>query len=570
MVEITPKAPLSARIAQGRGTEPADLVLKGGRTLDLITGELLEGDVAICGDTIVGMMDSYQGRREIDVAGRILVPGFIDTHLHIESSLVTPLEFDRCVTPRGVTTAICDPHEIANVCGLDGIDYFLRAARQTLMDIRVQVSSCVPSTHMETAGARLEAPDLLPLRDHPQGIGLAEFMNFPGVLMQDPGCMAKLEAWQGRHIDGHAPLLGGRDLNAYISAGIRTEHEATSAAEGLEKLRKGLRVLIREGSVSKDLEALAPLLTERHAPWLCLCTDDRNPLDIAEHGHLDYMIRRLIARGCPPLAVYRAASLSGAEAFGLKDRGLIAPGKRADIAVIDSLEGCHAELVLSGGIVADAAGFASRGSVEPVARHSVRARRVGPEDFRTGGNRVETPVIGILPGKIITEHLTFDIAPEGGDKRPDPARDLAKIAVIERHGKSGNLATGFVKGFGLQRGAIGSTVCHDHHNIAVVGVDAADMALAANRLGEIEGGFVVVEGGRVLAELPLPVAGLMSLEPFETVRADLELLRAAARTLGVILEEPFLQLAFLALPVIPHLKITDMGMVDVDRFEIMP
>jgi adenine deaminase len=565
-----PTASLADRIDQGRGLTPADLVLKGGRVFDLITGDLVETDVAICGDTIVGVFGTYQGKREIDVSGQILVPGFIDTHLHIESSLVTPFEFDRCVTPRGITTAICDPHEIANVCGLTGIGYFLDASTRTVMDLRVQLSSCVPSTHMETTGARLEAPDLIPLMNHPRVIGLAEFMNYPGVLNRDPGCMAKLEAWQGRHIDGHAPLLRGNDLNGYLAAGIRTEHEATSAEEALEKLRKGMRVLIREGSVSKDLHALVSLLTERQAPYLCLCTDDRNPLDIAEHGHLDHMIRTAIALGAPPIAVYRAASLSAAEAFGLKDRGLIAPGKRADIVAIDTLEGCHASLVLAGGVQVGDAAFAARTTIPPVARHSVKAPPVQADHFRTAGNRTQTPVIGILPGKIITEHLTYDIAPEDGDKRPDIARDLIKIAVIERHGVNGNRATGFVKGFGLQRGAIASTVCHDHHNIAVVGADYADMALAANRLGQIEGGFVVVEGGKVLAELALPVAGLMSLEPFETVRADLIALRAAAASLGVTLEEPFLQLAFLALPVIPHLKITDHGMIDVDRFEVMP
>ena len=561
---------LTDLIDQGRGLQPADLVLKGGRVFDLITGDLVETDVAICGDTIVGTFGAYHGRREIDCQGRILVPGFIDTHLHIESSLVTPYEFDRCVTPRGITTAICDPHEIANVCGLAGIGYFLAASAQTVMDIRVQLSSCVPSTHMETAGARLTAEDLIPLMDHPRVIGLAEFMNYPGVLMKDPAALAKLQAFRGRHIDGHAPLLGGHDLNGYISAGIRTEHEATTAEEGLEKLRKGLRLLIREGSVCKDLQALAPLLTERHSPYLCLCTDDRNPLDIAEHGHLDYMIRTAIALGCAPLAVYRAASLSAAEAFGLKDRGLIAPGKRADIVAIDTLEGCHASLVLAGGVVADAQAFAARTITAPVARHSVKAPLLGPQDFRCAGNRSETPVIGILPGKIITRHLTFKIAPQDGDKQPDPARDLMRIAVIERHGVNGNRATGFVQGFGIKRGAIASTVCHDHHNIAVVGADYADMALAANRLTEIEGGFVVAERGQILAELALPVAGLMSLESFEIVTERLLTLRHAARSLGVVLQEPFLQLAFLALPVIPHLKITDMGMVDVDRFEILP
>ncbi|MDX5357246.1 MAG: adenine deaminase [Rhodobacterales bacterium] len=557
---------LSNLIRQGRGAEPADLVLKGGRVFCVVTGEAIEGDVAICGDTIVGIGHDYTGTREIDVTGKWLVPGFIDTHLHIESSLVTPFEFDRCVAPRGVTTAICDPHEIANVAGVPGIRYFLDVSHHTVMSIRVNLSSCVPSSPMETAGARIEAEDLVPLMDHPAVIGLAEFMNYPGVLHEDPGCMAKLNAFRGRHIDGHAPLLSGRDLNAYVAAGIRTEHEATSAAEAREKLQKGLRVLIREGSVSKDMVALAPVLTLATSPYMCLCTDDRNPLDIAEYGHLDHMIRYLIGQGIPPLAVYRAASLSAAEAFGLKDRGQIVAGRRADIVVMDRLEECRADLVLCGGVVVSDEAFAARGHVAPVARGSVKAAQVAPQDFRYRGNNDEVPVIGIWPGKILTEYIREVIAPIDGDRRPDPARDLMRITVIERHGINGNIANGFVRGFGMQAGAIASTVCHDHHNIAVVGADYADMALAANRLGEIEGGFVVVKDGKVLAELALPVAGLMSLEPFEVVHEALEHLRAAAVSLGVVLEEPFLQLAFLALPVIPHLKITDRGMVDVDRF----
>ncbi|RDC75211.1 adenine deaminase [Rhodovulum sp. 12E13] len=562
-------AQLERRIAQGRGDEAADLVLRGGRVFDVVTGDMLEGDVAICGDTIVGTCAPYEGREVIDVSGLILVPGFIDTHLHIESSLVTPLEFDRCVTPRGVTTAICDPHEIANVIGAEGVRYFQEASGHTLMDIRVQLSSCVPSTHMETAGAELTADDLAGLRGHPAGIGLAEFMNYPGVIHRDAGAMAKLALFEGAHVDGHCPLLAGRDLNAYIAAGIRTEHEATSAEEAREKLVKGMRVLIREGSVSKDLHALQPLLTERTSAYMCLCTDDRNPLDIAEHGHLDYMIRTLIALGTPPLAAYRAATLSAAEAFGLKDRGQIAPGKRADIVALPSLEDCRAVLVLAGGRVADAAAFAMREEVAAVGRASVKAPRVSAESFADRSNRAETHVIGIREGQILTDHLLEQVEPVDGDKCPDPARDLVRIAVVERHGKTGNIACGFVKGFGLKSGAIASTVCHDHHNIACVGVDYADMALAANRLGEIEGGFVVAHGGAVLAELALPVAGLMSLAPFEEVEARLRELRGAARSLGVTLEEPFLQLAFLALPVIPALKITDRGMVDVERFEVI-
>ncbi|AGI67706.1 adenine deaminase Ade [Octadecabacter antarcticus 307] len=562
-------AELTTRIAQGRGDAPADLVLRGAQVFDVITGEMLDGDVAICGDTIVGTCADYDGREVVDVTGLTLVPGFIDTHLHIESSLVTPFEFDRLVTPLGVTTAICDPHEIANVLGVAGIQYFLAAALETVLDIRVNLSSCVPSTDMETSGARIEAADLIPLRDHAAVIGLAEVMNYPGVIHQDPRIMAKLEMFKGGHIDGHAPMLSGKDLNAYIAAGIRTEHEATTADEAREKLQKGLRVLIREGSVSKDLDALLPLLNERTASYMCFCTDDRNPLDIGEHGHLDYMIRTAIARGTSPVAVYRAASLSAAEAFGLKDRGLIAPGQRADIAALGSLENCDAKMTFCGGIHAAEAAFYARKITPPIGRKSVKAPSVTAVDFRTTSNRAETDVIGVIPGKIITDHLYEVIEPRNGDKAPDIARDLIKIAVIERHGINGNIATGFVKGFGLTRGAIASTVCHDHHNIACVGANYHDMALAANRMTVLEGGFVVTENGKILAELALPVAGLMSLEPFEHVREKLEILRAAAKSLGVTLEEPFLQLSFLALPVIPMLKITDRGMVDVAKFEII-
>lgn len=561
---------LERRIAQARGDEPADLVLRGGQVFDLVTGDALTGDVAVCGDTIVGIAADYDAREVIDVTGLTLVPGFIDTHLHIESSMVTPFEFDRCVLPRGVTTAICDPHEIANVIGLDGIRYFQAASERTLMNIRVQLSSCVPSTEMETSGARIEASEIKELMGHPSGIGLAEFMNYPGVIHRDPGVIAKLSLFQDGHIDGHCPLLSGRDLNAYRAAGIRTEHEATSAEEAREKLQKGMRILIREGSVSKDMYALQPLLTDITAPYMCLCTDDRNPLDIAQHGHLDYMIRSLIALGTSPLAAYRAASLSAAEAFGLKDRGQIAPGLRADIVALGSLEACDAKLVLCAGRVVDSAAFAARQVIPTPGRHSVNAPEVTAEDFRDTGNREDTHVIGILEGKIITDHLKESVPITNGDKRPDPLRDLARITVIERHGKNGNIANGFVRGFGMQKGAIASTICHDHHNIACVGIDYADMALAANRLGQIEGGIVVASDGEVLAELALPIAGLMSPEPFEQVQAALSALHDAAKMLGVALDEPFLQLAFLALPVIPALKITDRGLVDVTAFEILP
>ncbi len=565
---------LRRAIDQGQGRAEADLVLKGGRFLDLVTGKLVASDIAICGDRIVGTFGTYRGRREIDLSGRIVVPGFIDTHFHVESSLMPPQEFERCVLPHGITTGICDPHEMANVLGTDAFGWFLDSAGTLAMDLRVQLSSCVPATdHLETSGARISAADLLAFAGHPKVIGLAEFMNFPGVLAGDPGVLDKLAAFQGRHIDGHAPLLRGAALNGYIAAGIRTEHEATTPAEALEKLSKGMTVLIREGSVCKDLHALAPILTERTAPFLAFCTDDRNPLDIAEEGHLDHIIRTAIALGAPPLAAYRAASWSAARAFGLFDRGLVAPGQRADLVALDDLETCAVSRVFAAGRPVDAALFDARPPVTPIGRGSVRARRVTGADFAAPGSGPSTPVIGVIPGQIITLRHDLSLPYVDGERRIDLDQDAIKVAVVERHGRTPpgerGIGVAFVKGFGLKRGAIASSVGHDSHNITVVGVDEADMAVAVNRLGEIEGGFVVVEGGRVLAEIALPVAGLMSLMPFDAIRHALVTLRAAARSLGVVLPEPFLQVAFLPLPVIPHLKITDRGLVDVDRFMLI-
>jgi adenine deaminase len=563
------KATLGRVIDQGRGIVPADLVVKGVRLLDVITGAITETDIAICGDRIVGTYEAYEGTREIDGSGLFAVPGFIDTHLHVESSLVTPLEFDRCVLPHGVTTAICDPHEIANVLGAPGIRYFQQCAEATIMDLRVQLSSCVPATAFETSGAELTAADLAALRGHRSGIGLAEFMNFPGVLFKDEGALDKLVAFTEGHIDGHAPLLSGRDLNGYIASGIRTEHEAITLGEAREKLKKGMTVLIREGSVSKDLHALIPLIDADTSAFLAFCTDDRNPLDIAEEGHLDYMIREAIAHGAPLHHVYRVASWSAANAFGLRDRGLIAPGKRADIVLLDDLERCSVHAVISAGRLVSEELFATRPHIAPVGLDSMKAQRVDADAFRAPANRAATPVIGVVPGRIITEHLTMELPITGGAKQVDLEQDAVKVCVVARHGKNHNIGRGFVHGFGMKRGAIASSIGHDSHNICVVGVDDADMAVAVNRLIELRGGFVVAQGGEVRAELALPVAGLMADTSFEEVHDALIPLRAAAKALGVVLAEPFLQVAFLPLPVIPHLKITDFGMFDVDRFELI-
>ncbi len=556
-------------IDQGLGRAAADLVLKGGRFLNVATGEIAEGDIAICGDRIVGTYDDYRGLREIDITGLVAVPGFVDTHVHVESSLVLPAEFDRCVLPRGTTTAICDPHEICNVLGVPGLEYFLASALETCVDLRVQLSSCVPSTPLETAGARLTAADLVPHRRHPKVLGLAEFMNAPGIFHKAPEVLDKIEAFWGDHIDGHAPLMQGRELNAYAACGIHNCHETTSLPEAWEKLRKGIQVLIREGSACKDLHALAPIISTATAPFLGFCTDDRNPLDIAEEGHIDHLVRQAIKAGAPVADVYRLASWSAARGFGLRDRGLIAPGQRADILLLDDLDSCAIRTVIAGGRIVTEEIFEHRRMPEPVGRRSIKRSPVSAADFRTPAAGPTGPVIGIRPGQVLTDFLTLTLPYRNGERGIDLANDVLKVCVLERHGKTRNIGRGFVKGMGLPRGALASSVGHDSHNLCVVGSDDADMAIAVNRLIELGGGFVAAHAGNVVGEMPLPLAGLMSDRGFKDVENQLRGLRRIVRDLGCPLAEPFLQLAFLPLPAIPHLKITDMGLVDVDRFALI-
>ena len=552
---------LTRRIRAAQGLEPCDLSIEGGRIVDVASGSVRAASVAIVDDVIVAVGEPLPAHARIDAAGRFVAPGFIDTHLHVESSLVTPAEFQRLVLPRGTTTAICDPHEIANVTGTAGIAYFLEAARGLAMTLRVNLPSCVPASPLETSGARLEVEDLLPLLVQPSALGLAEMMNFPGVIQADPQLLAKLAGFAGLHIDGHAPLLVGRALDAYLAAGPRTDHECTLLEEAREKLEKGVVILMREGSVTRNVRTLAPLLTEATWPRIAFCTDDRNPVEVLEEGHIDHAMRTAIRAGAPVLPVYRSASLAAAQAFGLTDRGILAPGRRADVVLLDDLDEVRVSGVVVGGQVVEDALFAGRSHPRPVGYDSVRLAEVTEATFAITAPLGELDVIGVVPLSVITEHRRMTPTVVDGRVVADPDRSLHLIAVLERHGKNGNVGRGLVHGFGPMHGAMATSIGHDSHNVTVVGSDAADMALAVNRIIAMQGGACVVQGGRVLAELPLPVAGLMSDRPYEQLVGELHALRAASRSLGCPMPEPLQPLAFLPLSVIPHLKLTDLGLV---------
>jgi adenine deaminase len=557
----TTPAALTRRIDAALGKIPCDLVLKGVTYLDVFSCAWKTGDIAVIDGTIVGTDAGYSGRREIAATGKYLVPGFIDAHVHLESSLMMPGEFERTVLARGTTTAVCDPHEAANVMGVPGIQAFLTASESMKLDLRVMLSSCVPATHLETnGGGTLGLRDLVPLRAHPQALGLAEMMNFPGLLASDPAVLEKVAAFSDGIMDGHAPMLRGQALAAYAACGISSCHESSELGEAAEKLSKGVAVWIREGSVAKDLDALVPLLTLATSTTLGFCTDDRNPLDILEEGHLDHLVRQAIRHGVAPEIAFRAASWSVARHYGL-DRGparsgALSPGYRADFVLLDDPKSVAIAGAFRAGVPAAEIEFVREAFGQN--RNSIVCGEVSAAELE--GPKGNVHVIEVEAGKILTRRSVKNSA----------ARGVAHLSVKERYGKNLAPANAYVAGFGENfTGAIASSVGHDSHNLIAVGAKTSDMAAAMNTLRSSGGGFCVVKDGVVLADLALPMAGLMTNAPATEIRTKLTRLKEASRSVGCLLPEPFLQLAFLSLPVIPSLKLTDLGLVDVDRFEII-
>ncbi len=555
---------LARRLAVARGDEPADLVIRGGRVFSSFTREWLDTSVAIVDGTVAGLGD-YEGRETLDASGRYLVPGFVDAHLHIESSKLLVDEFARLVLPLGTTAVVADPHEIANVLGTDGVHWLLDASSDLPLEIYFMAPSCVPASDFESPRRALTIGDLEGLLRRSHVLGVAEMMNFPGVVSGSEHELAKLRL--ARHVDGHAPGLVGRRLNAYAAAGIRSDHEAATLEEGRERLRAGMWLLIREASAARNLHALIPLALEYGPSRLAFCTDDREPEHIADDGHINSIVRDAVALGVPPEDALVMASLNPALYHGLSHLGAIAPGYRADVLVLPDLVSFVPELVLKAGKpVREIASVA----VPEWVRHTVRVGAVPSDVFRIPWQGGNARVIGLVEGQIVTESLVDEPRVEDGLAVADPSRDLAKIAVLERHLGTGRVGLGFVRGFRLARGAFGATLAHDAHNMVVVGVDDPSMARVVERLGELGGGIVVADGAEILSELPLPVAGLLSDRPLAEVLAASRALNAAAQELGVAYPHPFQVLAFLALSVIPSLKITDRGLVDVDRFELVP
>jgi adenine deaminase len=555
---------LARRLAVARGDEIADVVIEGGKVFSVFTREWLDTEIAICDGYIAGLGE-YAGKEVVHARGKYVVPGLIDAHMHLETVKLLVDEFARLVLPMGTTTVVADPHEIANVLGTDGIHWLADVADEVPLDIFFMASSCVPASKFESPRRALTLGDLQGLLRRRRVIGLAEMMNYPGVVAGDPHELDKL-GLESSHVDGHAPGLLGPGLQAYAAAGIRSDHECYSAEEGRQRLRAGMWVLIREATAARNLEALAPLVAEFGPHRLALCTDDREPEHISEVGHMNHVVRTAVELGISPEDALMMATLNPALWHGLRDFGAVAPGYVADLLLLPDLESFEPDIVLKRG--APVEDYPSPAVPEWV-RNTVRVAPTASNDFAIPWEGGAARVIGLIEGQIVTDELREELKVEDGVAVADPARDVLKIAVVERHLGTGRIGLGFVKGFGLKRGAIATSLAHDAHNIVVVGVDDGDMARAVGRLSETGGGLVVIADRGVQAELPLPVAGILSDAPFEEVVELSDACLAAVRELGCEFPAPFQTLSFLALSVIPKLKITDEGLIDVEAFEIV-
>lgn len=545
------------------GREKADLVLKNATYVNVFSGELETADIAVAEGLIVGI-GSYEGRTEADMTGKIVCPGFIDAHIHLESSLVSPSQFVRAVIPHGTTTVITDPHEITNVMGIDGIDYMLAATEDLPMDTMFMIPSCVPASALDESGANLDYRDIDSFFDHGRVLGLAEMMNFPGTISADNATVAKIVASQAHHkkIDGHAPGLTGKDLNAYVAAGVYSDHECADQDDALRKLRLGQFIMVREGTAARNLEALIELVKSPQYFSRCMfCTDDKHPNDLLEKGHIDYICREAVRLGADPIQTVQVACLHAARYFLLNNRGAIAPGYLADFAVVEDLKDFHVvtvykrgKLVYQDGVVEEFSNPKIPAHLDAQAHDTFHLPRLSPEDFHETRRKV---IIGMVDGQIITED-------KGYADGVDLQKDILKMAVVERHRNTGHIGIGYLQGYGMKQGAVATSVSHDSHNIICVGCNDEDMAFAVNRIAQNKGGIVVVRDGTVLAELPLEIAGLMSDKPLDEVNTLLENAKEAAHGLGVGTGiDPFMTLSFMALPVIPTVRLTTRGVVDV-------
>ena len=566
-------ASLKERIRAASGEGKVDLLIKNGKVVNVFSGDIEKKDVAIDGGVIVGFGD-YQAREIIDVKGDFLCPGLIDGHVHIESSMVSILEFARAVVPNGTTSVVIDPHEIANVLGIEGMRFMAESAKGVPLNVFVMIPSCVPATSMETSGARLEAEDLKPLLKEPWAIGLAEMMNFPGVIFRDPEVLKKIEIAKGKRIDGHAPALSGKALYAYLTAGIRSDHECTTPKEAKEKLKNGMWIMVREGTTARNLKDLIPLITSKNSRRFLFVTDDRHPKELLEEGHINSMVRQAIHWGMDPILAVQMATLNAAEYFRLDDLGAIAPGFRADLIAFDHLGRFQIKKVFKDGVLVAEVGKilsplrTKRGGTK--AKSSIRIKPLTKDALLLRSHSPLAKVIQLIPDQIGTKKVMSKILLKDGVAYPNIKEDILKIAVVERHHATGNIGMGFVQGFGLKKGAIGSSVAHDSHNLIVVGTNDQDILRAVKEMKAMGGGLVAISDGRILASLPLPLAGLMSEASVTQVNLQLKALHQAVKALGCKLPDPFMTLSFLSLPVIPELKITDKGLVDVNRFKIVP